>query len=146
MHQSISSYMISLFCECSLFLLFVKGFWKPFVHPLNLSVLPLQYKGRTHDGSIRLGEHTVFSKASKAPLSPIAQQRKVPGPTQVSLAAGCQELGGVVVGDGRVLDILRYSLMLEELADLAQVWHLTPPQSEAPWAPGLLAASYLRGK
>ena len=112
MHQSISSYMISLFCECSLFLLFVKGFWKPFVHPLNLSVLPLQYKGRTHDGSIRLGEHTVLLEASKPLLSPVPHQREMPGLAQVSLAASSKVLGSVVVGNKRVLKRSRCWLYL----------------------------------
>ena len=98
----------SFSCNFLHFPLLVKGLWKHFVHPFHLAVLPLQYKGRTHDGSIRLGEHAVLLEASKPLLSPVPNQREVPGLTQVSLAAGGDELGGVVVGNKGVLKMVRY--------------------------------------
>ena len=50
------------------------------------------------------GEHAVLLEASMLLPCAVPQQREVGGPAQVSLAAGRQELEGVIVRDEWVLE------------------------------------------
>ena len=83
---------------------FSQTLFKYFVYFLHLPILSPQYYLRTHYCSIIFGEHAVLLEASMLLPCAVPQQREMGGPAQVSLAAGRQEVEGVIVRDEWVLE------------------------------------------